>query len=362
MVERRKFPWTPLLLALLLSIPLLDAARAEVPGVAAPALPERFDPSRGAVLFAEERARGSFLWSFREPTDFRPESGRTMVHYLVQPLDGSKPPRQVHAGIERGGGEGIGTLLPDGSVLLAIGDHLVWAAEGAPERMEDLPAIHGSGIGINAVFPQGVVAEEYRFDGGRPTTWWVPINDHHLKLDAPIKLDEGLDRGAPFLRQGNTIGWIHAPPTGRERRQTTFGLLDINSGAVRHTPIHVPPASQLCAFDGVHGILLDGIANAATGTVISINWPGQPFALLHDHVYCLGGFYASDGIRPRELDVLELPLDGKGEPRKIAQLNLESGQGGSGGTAYPMNCVLLVGDALWTWDGTRRSPAPGERG
>jgi hypothetical protein len=315
----------------------------------------RFDPSHGRVIAVDD-AKGNFLWTFAVVLNPGYEAEYRNVRYFVQPVDGGKNPELVYEDREQGMG-GIGTIFPDGSMMLATWNQIVWAKVGEAAREVPTPEIEKYAIGPVAIYPDGIVAEEYRPSERGAKTWWIPIDAHQLKMKSKVQLDVDLESSVSFVRHGETIAWINAPQIYEttpksQRKRPTFCRFEVTSGKVERLPVKVDGGANLAAFDGKRGVGGGKLIDATSGEVKPIEISGEVIGMFGDSIYAITSKRADFRHWPDAADVVAVTIDQPGQPRILNHIDLTKlSCGDPSAWVNPRDCVLWVGDGLRVWDG-----------
>jgi hypothetical protein len=279
------------------------------------------------------------------------------VRYFVQPIDGSKPPLQLYENREQGNG-GNGTMLADGAALLSTMRRLVWAKAGEAPRGDPVPSIDGYDVGAVALYPDGIVGQEYRPGERGERCWWIPTDGHALQMEARVRLDEDVDSPWIFIRSGQRIAWLNAPivnentPKAQQRRPT-FCTFDVGSGKAERVPVMVDGGSVLAAFDGKHAVAGGKLIDPATGAATQLNISGDVVGIAGDTIYAIQAPRPTFRMqRPDSADIVAAPLNDRGNSRAIAHLDLYKLSGANDHMwVNPKDCVLVTAEGLRIWNG-----------
>jgi hypothetical protein len=330
----------------------------------APVFSGPFDPTHGRPLMVADDPDSSVLWTFASlvPGTANHEVRTYHVRYCVQSLGGSKGPQEVFDDLEQGYG-GNGTILADGSVLLTHMHRIVWAKASQPPREEPWPQVDQYDVGPVALYPDGIVGEEYRPSESGAKTWWIPIEGHALKMSARVQLDRDVPSIAKFVRFQKQIAWLNAPQITdntppRQRKKPTFCVFDITTGKVDRMPVKVNDDSSLEAFDGKHAVGGGMLIDLSTRTTTPLNIPGDIIGIASNTIYAIqmakpATFMSS----PDSADILAVALDNPANPRVLAHIDLTKARGpNQQGWISPRNCALLTAEGLRIWESQRWIP------
>jgi hypothetical protein len=329
-------------------LPTYESAQADI-------FSGRFDPSHGRLIAVDG---DRFLWTFATitPESFGHEVEMMNVRYFVQPIDGSKSPEQVFEDREQGRG-GVGTIMPDGSVLLQAMKGIVWAKAGEAGQVEELAKIGEYEVYPVALYSDGIVGQEYRPCEHGARTWWIPIEGHALKMESRVQLDVGLESRPIFARHEGKIAWLNAPSMfgdtpKSKRKKPMISSLDVASGKVSSAAAKVEPGASLSAFDGTHGIGGGMLIDVASGEAKRFEIPGEAIGMAGDSVYMIKSDYEAFRQGFEVVDIVSVALDHVETPKIVGHIDLKKLKGDrASGWIVPRDCVLFRDDELRVWDG-----------